>query len=53
MTGPVQTIGVSVLIDQLIAEAGLSQPQVSAAYLIGTLAGGIPSTGRRIRPPTM
>lgn len=40
MTGPGQTIGVSVSIDPLIAELGLSRPQVSAAYLIGTLAGG-------------
>ena len=39
MTGPGQTIGVSVAIDPLIAELGLSRPQVSAAYLIGTLAG--------------
>ena len=39
MTGPGQTIGVSVSINPLIAELGLSRPQVSAAYLIGTLAG--------------
>ena len=39
MTGPGQTIGVSISIDPLIAELGLSRPQVSAAYLIGTLAG--------------
>ena len=39
MTGPGQTIGVSVSVDPLIAELGLSRPQVSAAYLIGTLAG--------------
>ena len=38
-TGPGQTIGVSVSIDPLIAELGLSRPQVSAAHLIGTLAG--------------
>ena len=41
MTGPGQTIGVSVSIDPLIAELGLSRAQVSAAYLIGTLAGAI------------
>ena len=41
MTGPGQTIGVSVSIDPLIAELGLGRPQVSAAYLIGTLAGAI------------
>lgn len=39
MTGPGQTIGVSVAIDPLIAELGLSRPQVAAAYLIGTLTG--------------
>lgn len=39
MTGPGQTIGVSVAIDPLIELLGLSRPQVSAAYLIGTLAG--------------
>ena len=38
-TGPGQNIGVSVSIDPLIAEPGLSRPQVSAAHLIGTLAG--------------
>ena len=39
MTGPGQTIGVSVSVDPLIAELALSRSQVSAAYLIGTLAG--------------
>ncbi|MDE0290785.1 MAG: MFS transporter, partial [bacterium] len=41
MTGPGQTIGVSVSIDPLIAELGLSRSQVSAAYLVGTLAGAM------------
>ena len=41
MTGPGQTIGVSVAIDPLIAELGLSRSQVSAAYLIGTLGGAV------------
>ena len=41
MTGPGQTIGVSVSIDPLIAELGLSRSQVSAAYLIGTFAGAM------------
>ncbi len=41
MTGPGQTIGVSVSIDPLIAELGLSRSEVSAAYLIGTLGGAI------------
>ena len=38
---PAQTIGVSVSFDPLIAEMALSRPQVSAAYLIGTLVGAI------------
>ena len=41
MTSPGQTIGVSVSIDPLIAELGLSRSEVSAAYLIGTLGGAI------------
>ncbi|MDE0709305.1 MAG: MFS transporter, partial [bacterium] len=41
MTGPGQTIGVSVSIDPLIAELGLSRSEVSAAYLIGTLGGAV------------
>ncbi len=39
MTGPGQTIGVSVSIDPLIAELGLNRVEVSVAYLIGTMAG--------------
>ena len=41
MTSPGQTIGVSVSIDPLIAELGLSRSEVSAAYLIGTLGGAV------------
>ncbi len=39
MTGPGQTIGVSVSIDPLVAELGLNRVQVSTAYLIGTMVG--------------
>jgi MFS family permease len=39
MTGPGQTIGVSVFIDPMIAELNLTRSQVSLAYLIGTLVG--------------
>jgi MFS family permease len=50
LTGPGQTIGVSVFVDHFIADLGLSRSQVSTAYLIGTLlaAGGLPYVGRRI-----
>ena len=52
MTGPGQTIGVSVSIDPLIAELGLSRSQVSAAYMIGTLTGSHCFTaGRQLDRP--
>ncbi len=41
MTGPGQTIGVSVFVDPIIADLDLSRSQVSAAYLVGTLVGAI------------
>lgn len=48
MTGPGQTLGVSVFIDPMIAGLELTRSQVSTAYLIGTLAGalGLPVIGR-------
>lgn len=48
MTGPGQTLGVSVFIDPMINGLELSRSQVSTAYLIGTLAGalGLPAIGR-------
>lgn len=48
MTGPGQTLGVSVFVDHLIEDLGLSRSGVSTAYLIGTLAGAIalPAVGR-------
>ncbi len=50
LTGPGQTIGVAVFIDHFIADLGLSRSQVSTAYLIGTLLGGLtlPTVGRWI-----
>ncbi len=50
MTGPGQTIGVSVFIDPIIDDLGLSRSEVSTAYLIGTLAGALalPAMGRAI-----
>ncbi len=48
MTGPGQTVGVSVFVDPMIASLELSRSQVSAAYLVGTLVGAfaLPTTGR-------
>ena len=48
MTGPGQTIGVSVFVDPIIDTLGLTRSQVSTAYLIGTLLGALalPSVGR-------
>ncbi|NNL96655.1 MAG: MFS transporter [Acidimicrobiia bacterium] len=47
MTGPGQTIGVSVFVDPLIEDLSLTRSQVSTAYLIGTLLGALalPSVG--------
>ena len=39
LTGPGQTIGVSVFVDPMIADLNLTRSQVSLAYLIGTLVG--------------
>lgn len=50
LTGPGQTIGVSVFVDHLIADLSISRSQVATAYLVGTLAAalGLPLIGRRI-----
>ena len=50
LTGPGQTIGVSVFVDHLIADLGLTRSTVSTAYLIGTLtaAFALPIVGRQI-----
>ncbi len=48
LTGPGQTIGVSVFIDPMVDALGVSRSAVSSAYLIGTLAGAsaMPTFGR-------
>lgn len=48
LTAPGQTATVSVLIDPMVAELGVSRTLVSTAYLIGTLAGSaaLPVVGR-------
>jgi MFS family permease len=50
LTGPGQTIGVSVFVDHLIADLGISRSHLATAYLVGTLVAalGLPSVGRRI-----
>jgi MFS family permease len=41
LTGPGQTFGVSVFVDPMIEELGITRTQMSTAYLIGTLAGAV------------
>ena len=50
LTGPGQTVGVSVFIDHIIEDLALTRSQVSTAYLIGTMLGALtlPQVGRWI-----
>lgn len=50
MTGPGQTVGVSVFVDPMIGALELTRSEVSIAYLVGTLAGAtaMPRLGRLI-----
>jgi len=50
LTGPGQTIGVSVFIDPMVQALGIGRSAVSGAYLVGTLIGAsaMPSLGRFI-----
>lgn len=50
LTGPGQTIGVSVFVDSLIEDLDLTRSSVSSAYLVGTLlaALGLPIVGKQI-----
>lgn len=50
MTIPGQTIGVSVFLDSIIADLGLSRSAVSGAYTVGTLVASLalPFVGRQI-----
>ena len=41
MTGPGQTYGVSVFVNPMIEDLGISRTQMSTAYLIGTLIGAL------------
>lgn len=49
-TGPGQTVGISLFVDPLIADLGLSRSAVSTAYLVGTLAAAValPWIGRAL-----
>jgi len=48
LTGPGQTVGVSVFIDHIIEDLSLTRSQVSTAYFIGTMLGALslPTVGR-------
>ena len=48
MTGPGQTVGVSVFVDPMMEALALTRSQVSTAYLLGTLTGAfaLPTAGR-------
>jgi MFS family permease len=50
LTGPGQTIGVSVFIDPMVSALNISRSVVSGAYLVGTLTGAtaMPFVGRYI-----
>lgn len=50
LTGPGQTIGVSVFVDPMQQALELTRSQVSGAYMVGTLLGAtaVPFTGRMI-----
>jgi MFS family permease len=41
LTGPGQTVGVSVFVDPMIETLGLTRSELSTAYLIGTLLGAV------------
>lgn len=50
LTGPGQTVGVSVFVDPMMAALDLTRSEVSAAYLVGTLlaASALPRIGRAL-----
>lgn len=50
LTGPGQTVGVSVFVDPMMAALDLTRSQVSAAYLVGTLLASLalPRVGRAL-----
>ena len=50
LTGPGQTIGVSVFTDHFVDDLDLGRSTVSTAYLVGTLGGAmlLPTVGRTV-----
>ena len=50
LTGPGQTVGVSVFVDPMMATLDLTRSEVSAAYLVGTLVASLalPRVGRAL-----
>jgi len=50
LTGPGQTVGVSVFVDPIIAALDISRSELSAAYLVGTLvaSAALPRVGRAL-----
>lgn len=50
LTGPGQTAGISVFVDPIIADLGITRTQLTVAYMIGTLGGAaaLPFIGRGI-----
>lgn len=50
LTGPGQTIGISVFIDEFVTDLNLTRSQVAGAYLVGTLTGStlLPLVGRLV-----
>lgn len=50
LSGPGQTAGISVFVDHIITDLGMSRSAVSTAYMIGTFAGAIalPWLGRAV-----
>ncbi|MBO0609134.1 MFS transporter [Myceligenerans salitolerans] len=50
MSAPGQTVGISLFIDPLIADLGISRSMISTSYLIGTVTGAfaLPWVGRAI-----
>lgn len=50
MTGPGQTIGVSVFIDHFVDDLALSRSEIGGAYMVGTLVGAalLPMVGRNV-----
>ncbi|MDT0300931.1 MFS transporter [Streptomonospora wellingtoniae] len=50
LSGPGQTAGISVFVDHIIADIGISRSAVSTAYMVGTLSGAValPWIGRAV-----